>query len=316
MLDLDNSKRSQLSTCDRKYYYQYIKNLRPNQGSSALRYGITWHAAVEAFYNHIKEHGWKHDGGAIAAAIAGAKASWEEESLKQSFYEDYRTLENCVQSLLAYIAHFNYDENMLKIVRTERPFKLSMKLSPEEEKNFPLVSQTGLNFTGKIDAEVLLDGRLWQLEHKTTGQALFTQKQRLRRSPQLIGYAYAGERLAQTEEKEPPDGSLIVFHHLSSRKSKVTGEYGKLKIEFERVPQIYTDGDFASWRLSFIDTSERILRNTERNFWPVQMDNCWQYGRCSYANLCEQNVRLGEEILEGYFEAEPWEVAKGVEVAN
>ena len=313
-LDLDNSKRSQFTTCPRKYYYQYIQNLRSNQGSTALRYGIVYHAGMDAFYNHVKENGWTHDGGAFEAAVEAAKASWEEESSTQLFYNDYRTLENYIQALIAYVAHFNYDEGMLKVVETERPFKLKMNLSSEETKYFPLIAQEGLNFTGKIDAEILLDNRLWQLEHKTTGQALSIQKKRIRRSPQLIGYAYAGLRL---NPENPPHGSLVAFHHLSSRKSKVTEEYGKLKLEFERIPQIYTDGDLISWRLSFLDTAEGILRNIQgTNLWPVQMDNCYQYGLCSYSSLCEQNCKLGEEITEGFYEAEPWEVAKGVEVTE
>ena len=155
LLDLDNSKRSQFIPCPRHYYYQYIQNLRPNQGSTALRYGIVYHAGMDAFYNYIKEHGWTHDGGAFEAAVKAAKASWEEESAKQTFYDDYRTFENYVQSFIAYIAHFNYDEGMLKIVETERPFKLKMKLSPEEEKLFPLVNQAELNFTGKIDKVIV-----------------------------------------------------------------------------------------------------------------------------------------------------------------
>lgn len=313
MLELDNTKRSQFTACDRKYYWQYKRNLRPNQGSTALRYGIVWHSGKEGFYNHIKEHNWTHDGGAFEAAVKAAKDSWEEVSKKQSFYDDYRTFENYIQSLIAYIAHFNYDEGMLKVVETERPFKLSMKLSPKEEKSFPLIAQEGLAFTGRIDAEVLLNGTLWQLEQKTTGQALSVQKQRLHRNPQLIGYAYAGQRLSP---EEPSEGTLIVLHHLSAYKSKKTGEYGKPKIDFERIPQIYTDGDFASWRLSFLDTAERILRNEERNLWPMQQDNCYQYGRCSFAALCEQNAPLGEEVLEGFYEEEPWEVAKGVEVTH
>ena len=313
MLELDNSKRSQFVTCPRKYYYSYERNLRPNQGSSALRYGITWHSGMEEFYNYIKENGWVRDGGAFEAAVKAAKASWEEVSSKQTFYDDYRTLENYVQSLIAYIAHFYYDEGMLKIVETERPFKLSMKLTSEEERNFPLLAQEGLRFTGKIDAEVLLDGRLWQLEQKTTGQALSVQKHRLHRNPQLMGYAYAGERL---NPEEPPDGTLIVLHHLSARKSKVTGEYGKSKIEFERIPQIYTDGDLRTWKQSFFVTANTILINEENNIWPVEFDNCYQYGRCSFAPLCEQNAELGEEILEGFYEEEPWEVAKGIEVTD
>lgn len=312
-LDLDNSKRGQFVNCPKKYYYQYIQNLRPNQGSTALRYGIVYHAGMDAFYNYIKENNWTHDGGAFEVAVKAAKDSWEEESGKQTFYDDYRTFENYVQSLITYIAHFNYDEGMLKIVKTERPFKLKMKLSSEEEKLFPLITQTKLNFTGKIDAEILLDGRLWQLEHKTTGQALSIQKKRIHRSPQLIGYAYAGLRL---NPEEPPDGNLVTFHHLSSRKSTVTGKYGKLKIEFERIPQIYTDGDFISWRLSFLNTAENILKSIKNNFWPVELDNCFQYGRCSYSSLCEQNVSLGEEIIEGFYEEEPWEVAKGIKAID
>ena len=268
---------------------------------------------MDAFYNYIKENGWSHDGKAVEAALAAVKTSWEEESSKQTYYDDYRTMENYVQSLMAYISHFNYDEGMLVVVKTERPFKLKMELSPEEEGNFPLLSKEGLAFTGKIDAEVLLNGRLWQLEHKTTGQALSIQKKRLHRSPQLIGYAYAGLRL---NPEDPPEGGLVVLHHLSAYKSKVTGEYGKTKIQFERIPQMFTDGDFKAWRLSFLNTAERILRSEERNLWPVQLDNCYQYGRCSFAPLCEQNAELGQEILEGFHETEPWEVAKGVEVTD
>lgn len=311
LIDLDNSKRGQYTACPRKYYYQYVRNLRSTYGSTALRYGIVYHAGMDAFYDHIKEHGWVHDGKAMEAAMEAAKKTWDEESEGKTFYEDYRTLENYIQCFIAYVAHFNHDEGMLKVVQTERPFKLAMELSTEEEVLFPYIKENKLNFTGKIDAEILFNDCLWQLEHKTTGQALIMQKKRIHRSPQLIGYAYAGLRL---NPDNTPFGSLVVFHHLSARKSKVTGEYGKLKIEFERIPQVYTDGDLISWRLSFLNTAEGIFKSMLEDFWPVQLDNCFQYGRCTYSTLCEQNCKLGEEVLEGFYVAEPWEVAKGIEV--
>lgn len=311
-LELDNTKRSQMVTCDRKYYWQYKRNLRPTQGSTALRYGIVWHAITEGFYKHIKEHGWLHDGKALEAAIAAGKKSWEEISSKQTFYDDYRTLENCIQSFLNYVAYFNYDEGMLEIVSVERTFKLSMKLSLNEAFKFPFVEARGLLFTGRIDTEVLLNSALWQLEQKSTGQALSIQKARLHRSAQLIGYTYAQQRLSS----EPPEGCLMALHHISCYKSKKTGLYGNPKIDFERVPQIYTDGDLESWRHSFLDTANRILHNEERNLWPLQYDNCYQYGRCTFAPLCEQNAPLGEEILEGFYEDTPWDVAAGVEIID
>ena len=104
----------------------------------------------------------------------------------------------------------------------------------------------------------------------------------------------------------------MAIHHLSAYKSKTTGLYGEPKIDFKRVPQIYTDGDIDSWRISLMNTAELILNNEDRKLWPMKHSNCYRYGRCTYAPLCEQNAPLGEEILEGFFEDEPWDVTTTV----
>ena len=180
-----------------------------------------------------------------------------------------------------------------------------------EREMFPRVAKEGVIFAGRLDADIELDGRPWQMEQKTTGQALSMQKNRLRRAPQGIGYAYADKRLGGESE-----GCLVALHHLSAYKSKVTGEYGKPKIDFDRVPQIYTEGDLEAWRQSFLDNAEKILWNRERGIWPMQQDNCYQYGNCTFTRLCEQNAPLGEEITDGFFEDEPWDPAPGVEITE
>ena len=312
MLVLDNTKKSQRVTCDRKYYWQYERHIKPTQGSTALRYGIVWHAGKEGFYGYIKEHGWLHDGKALEAAMLAAKDEWDSYSSKQTFYEDYRTLENYMQSLIAYVAHFNHDEGMLKINHVERKFKILMAVRHGlEEQQFPRVAKDGVLFAGRLDADIELNGRPWQMEQKTTGQALSMQKNRLRRNPQAIGYTYADKRLGNDT-----DGCLVVLHHLSAYKSKTTGLYGKAKIDFDRVPQIFTEEDLESWRQSFLFNAEVILWNRERNIWPMQQDNCYQYGSCPFTRLCEQNARLGEEILEGYFEDTPWDPAPDAEITE
>ena len=312
MLILDNSKKSQLVSCDRKYYWQYERDLKPLAGSTAIRYGIVWHAGKEGFYGYIKEHGWVHDGKAIEAAITNAKKEWDIVSARQTYYDDYRTLENYIQSLIAYVAHFNHDEGMLKVNHVERKFKVLMKCRDDREQwMFPHIADEGFIFAGRLDADIELSGRPWQMEQKTTGQALSVQAKRLRRNPQGIGYAYADKRLGGN-----PEGTLIVLHHLSSYKSKVTGLYGKTKIEFDRIPQIYTDGDLETWREAFLYNAERILWNRERGIWPMQQDSCYQYGSCPFTRLCEQNSPLGEEILEGYFVDEPWDPAPDTEITE
>ena len=310
MLTLDNTKRSELNSCPRKYYWSYIRNLKPTQGSTALRYGITWHAAMEGLYGHIKKHGWTHDGGAVEAAISAAKDAWAEQSTKQSYFDDYRTLENCLQSLLSYLAHFNHDEGMLKVNFVERRFKIKLELDAMEMVRFPRVSKQGIVFAGRLDADITLTGRPWQMEQKTTGQSLSYQKFRLHRNPQNIGYAYANRCISE----EPSEGCLIVLHQLTAYKSKKTETWGAPKIDFDRVPQIYTDGDLESWRESFLNTAEIILRNMEMGIWPMNYDSCYQYGQCKFTNLCEQNAPLGQEITEGFFEDEAWEPAPGAKI--
>jgi hypothetical protein len=308
MLLLDNTKRDQARACKRKNYWISERDLKPAQGSTSLRYGSIWHAGQEGFYKHIMEHGWTRDGGALTQAVTFAKKEWEVQNEKQTFYDDYRTLENCLRALILYIAHFNHDEGMLQVTSVERVFKINMGCETEKEsKAFPRIHEAGgFWFTGRLDAGIELDSRPWDLEHKTTGEALSKQKLRLHRSPQNIGYFYAARRLS----KEPPEGCLISLHHLSAYKSKVTGLYGDAKVDFDRVPEIYTDGDIEEWRLSLMSTAEEILFEQERQIWPKDGD-CYRYGQCPYTPLCQQNTPLGEEILEGYI-IDPWDVTTTV----
>jgi len=262
---------------------------------------------MEGLYRHIMKHGWTRDGKAIECAVAAAKESWAEQTAKQIFVDDYRTLENCLRALVMYLAHFNYDEGMLKVISVEQVFKI--KMYPDKGKHFPLIrKEEGFWFTGRLDLGIDLTDRPWHVEHKSTGQSIAIQESRLHRNPQNIGYTYASQRISE----EPPEGCLVAIHHLSAYKSRTTGLYGEPKIDFKRIPQIYTDGDIESWRVSLFDTAEKILRNKERELWPMKHSNCYRYGRCTYAPLCEQNAPLGEEMLEGFFEDEPWDVTEQV----
>ena len=260
------------------------------------------------------EHGWTRDGKAIECAVAAAKTSWAEQTAKQTFIDDYRTLENCLRALVMYLSHFNYDEGMLKVTSVEQVFKIRMKPGNDERwfKAWPHgeghVPPEGFWFTGRLDLGIELTGRPWHVEHKSTGEAIVRQESRLHRNPQNIGYTYASQQISE----EPPEGCLVAIHQLNAYKSKTTGLYGEPKIDFKRVPQIYTDGDIESWRISLFNTAETILRNEERQLWVMKHSNCYRYGRCTYAALCEQNVPLGEEILEGFFEDEPWDVTEMV----
>lgn len=305
MLKIDHTKRTDWNSCPRKYQLKWLRHILPVKGSTALRYGIGWHGCMEGYYGHIGEHGWTRDGGAMTAAITKGQEEFWRDSEKFEFRDDYRTVENMMQSFVAYTDHFAHDEGMLEIISTEKVFMIRITPTKVETELFPAVNS--FYFTGRMDNEILLNGRPWLLEHKTTGQALSLQASRLHRSPQVLGYNYAARAILE----EVPDGSLIVLHQLTAYKSKKTGQYGNPKIDFQRVPMIFSDDDLANFRVSLVRDAWDIQFS---NFFPMRHSSCYTYGPCAYINLCEQNRPEGEEVMEGFFvDEDPWDVTKDKE---
>jgi hypothetical protein len=236
------------------------------------------------------------------------RATWEEETARGSYYSDYRTLENCVKSLLQYINTFSSDEHMLSVVQSEQEFKILMTPEPNDVPFEPFY------FTGKIDLVAELNGRRWIFEHKTTGQPLETQTQRLHRSAQVMGYTYAASRIYK--DTDAVEGALVTIHYLSAYKSKTTGSYGEPKIDFRRSPQIFSTNDLVQWRASFIDSVNELRRAKEINSFPMNHDNCFQFGACSYLTLCEQQNDIDNIYLtpQFYIDEVEWNPGKESEV--
>jgi len=320
ILRLDNTKRSCAAECLRKFYWQYERHLKSKIGSSALRYGIVWHAAMDAFYSHIAEHGWTRDGKPLEMAVLTARMEWNEYTNGQTFYDDYRNLQNLMTSLVSYMDHFAFDEGMLKIIESEHVFCLPMfPENPEEElvagndcpttgpvtREDPAAVEPMFYFTGMIDLEVELNGQPWIIDHKTTGKQISLMASQLRDSPQFIGYTYA----ASQELPVHPNGFLIVIHHLSAYKSRITNEYGKPKIDFDRVPEIYTPFDIAQWRLGIFDIARQILRCKQTGVWPMRLDSCHTFGNCAFGALCKQQKPITDVYYEdGFFVDDPWDI--------
>ena len=310
ILEVDNTKRTTSISCPRKFQLNYINHIFSLNGSTALRYGSVWHKILEGFYMTIAAEGW----GSLAKAIAvGGKFghdAWEKESSKFQFYSDYRTLENLMKGFIAYLEFYHGDEGLLEVSRTERVFKILMIPTPFELAKFPGLKP--VYFTGQIDLEVELSGRRWIKEHKSTGWYIGKVTQTLQRSPQIVGYNYASYVLA--EDDELLDGSLVSVFHTSAYKSKVTGEYGKPKFDFSRVPQVFSVKDLALWRFSYMADVYRLQHYYKHNIFPERSHSCYTYGACGYINICEQNKPVGQEILHGYFvDDDPWDVLKGKE---
>jgi hypothetical protein len=261
-------------------------------------------------YLTIANKGWTSLPEAIDTAGQMGTEKFQLESEKFTFYDDYRTLQNCMLSFVQYLNHYHGDEGFMEIVKPEYAFKILMTPTSLEEEAFPEIEPFW--FTGQIDLQVKLSGRQWIIEHKSTGAQITKMSGQLHRSPQIIGYNYAMR--CTSPDGEIPDGSLVSIHHLSAYKSRKTGEYGKPKIDFSRVPQIFSYKDLALWRFSFMSDVYELQKHLKKGVFPERHHSCYTYGACTYINICEQSRPVGQEILHGYFiDDDPWDVLKGKE---
>jgi hypothetical protein len=302
---MDNTKRSTAEQCLRKFQLAHLLGLKSIWGSTALRYGKTWHGFMEGYYGTIKKVGWANRDVAITNGITKGKQIWDKDTEHQTYFTDYRTLENGVAAFLQYIQHFESDQLKLEVIATEQVYSLIMDLETELElKIFGHLPP--IAFTGKLDLQMKLDNMNWINEFKSTGQALSIQGNRLYRSNQVMGYTYAGSRVLGFI----PAGTLITLHLLSSRKGK-DGNYGKLTVDFARLPQIFNEDDLLKWKLSFLRTCRSVYDSWKDDYFPCQFDSCFDFNhRCQFYGLCTQDtdpMYYLDNIPEGFCQ-EFWDV--------
>lgn len=290
-ITMSYSRKSCINTCRRKAFFKYEHKLEGRKGSNALRYGRVFHSCLSGYYKVIKEKGWSAKDEAIFAGSEQAKKVWDAMSSISEYYEgDYRTYSLCMQAFLNYLTFYETDSTFLDIVNTE--MKKSMPLVPETEREKRLFGHLPpFEFEYVIDLTVNLGGLAWVVDFKTTSSYIDSLVSKLQRSDQLIGYAFVAKRTSDI----PVEGTLASIIHTSARKStKEGGGYGTPKIDFRRVPQIFTEGDFYDWRESTFTAVATILECLEKDLWPCNYDHCYDYNFCEYYELCAQHRPFDE----------------------
>ena len=142
-LVLDNTKRSTFNLCKAKYNLQHNHGFQSDYGSTALRYGSTWHGIQEGFNRWIKEHGWyKTQEEFVAALSAGLELGikvWEKESKDKQFYTDFKNYNTAADAFNQFLTFFAEDKEHIEIINTEKKF--SCPIEPENEAEARLLAK-------------------------------------------------------------------------------------------------------------------------------------------------------------------------------
>jgi hypothetical protein len=127
---LDNTKRSTFRQCKKKYFLQHVHGLQPNFGSTAIRYGVTWHGIMEGYFSYIKENGWPDSPEkkmvAIQAGLVLGMNKFNSETKKKSFVDDYKNFNTAADAFNSFLDVFKDDAGYVKIINTEKVFECEM----------------------------------------------------------------------------------------------------------------------------------------------------------------------------------------------
>jgi len=278
-LEIDNTKRDCFTLCPRKYYWQYIRHLRPDRGSTALRYGSVIHDMLECHYK----------GGTSDEVQATKNESWARNSKGANFVDDFRSKETLDIGFEGYLKTYADEMSYMQVLEAESSFCVPVH---------GVASGIEVNFIGRKDLFVEIHGNKWIMEHKTTSRSIGQTENSLYRSAQTLGYTWAA-----LQEGLDITGCMINILKMSAYYSKKQGRYTSISPDYKRVPLIYTEGDLENWLESFKYTCGLILQCMSDGQWPMQFDGCYKWGTCPFTGLCEQvHPDVSTVSTEGYHE--------------
>jgi hypothetical protein len=150
MIALTSSKMGTFMTCPQKHDYQHVKGRVPLKTGEALSFGRLWHKCMEAWWST------SHNGKSTQQRLVYAEEQFALDSSIDPFER-----EKLRMMLAGYTARWG--EEPIETVAVELPFKMPL-CDPDtgDESEFFCIE-------GTIDKIVRKEGKLYIVEHKTSG---------------------------------------------------------------------------------------------------------------------------------------------------
>jgi hypothetical protein len=276
----DYSMISTFQTCRRKYYWQYIRHLRPQIKGAALEFGGAIHDALDIFYSNPDRD----------AGIVQAVAHFQK-NYKTPEGDTLRTVENGVKMLTWYSVKY----------KGER-----MKVQGKPEEGFVFFIGDVL-FGGRLDLPVEWDGQLWIMEHKTTSRLTYDYFAQFELDKQPTGYIIALEEFTGRKCA----GAIINAMEPWVELKRPTAKSKKPEDHFLRKPIVRSDMLKERFRYN-VQAIVRDIRWCEENdeFQEAEKKEvCFYYNRpCPYLSLCQFGA--DERIIKRDYVIEKWEPYK------
>lgn len=295
MLEVSNFALSTFRTCPKRWYWNYIEQLKPRKQHASLTLGSIIHEAFDRYYK---------------GETIGDVCQWISDEYRSKMGElppeeqEHMYLDS--KTALGMFLNFPFQQMKFDEIQSEREFEL------------PLMKD--VNFKGRIDGKVKYKGQWWVREVKTTGETKTMFENRASVSAQASGYVWAIE----TIDKDAVVGLIYDYirkPRLYKKSSEDMYEYGqriyldycdssKRETYFHRYQTYRTPQDLDMWLSDARSTSKQIQGCIAANEYPRNTGSCWVFNQeCPYRRICFE-MKPDPMVLELLYDKEDRDARK------
>lgn len=291
---IDSSMLSTFRSCPRKFFWQYVHNLRAPGSSIHLAAGSAFAAGLEAIRNLQAVHADEpiHAEVLWQAAVPAALKAWNDFPL--DLMEDSpKNIHNILNALELYLHEFHpyYDEvQPLVITQPDGTKKVTTEFSFAIP--LPVLHPNGDPFiyVGRFDllGQYKVNNLLVVLDDKTTGSLGSYWLKQWDMRGQFLGYLWACRKLGYNVSNVVVRGTGLL----------------KTETNFLSHPLSYPDILIHRWEQELYNSLELIKLYHTQKYYPYNFaDACASYGGCPMQSLCQ--AKEPEDWLNNYV-VEKW----------
>ena len=286
-----------IKTCPRLYEYTIIDGWSSKSESIHLRFGIEFHAALEA-YDHAIANGANHEAAVhstVAESIRRTNDWNPDPTTKAGKYKNRNTLLSLV---VDYLDHFVDDhcETYIKSDGTaavELSFRFELDWGPEADND----THQPYLLSGHLDRVVSFNDQLFVMDHKTTtttpGDYYFDG---FEPHNQMTLYTLAGQVVLNA----PIRGVIISAAQILLTQPN----------RFVRGFTYRTQDQLDEWLLDLRIWLDHAEAYANANYWPMNDTACDKFGGCKFRGICSKSPDVREMFLKTDFiqlsEDEKW----------
>jgi hypothetical protein len=299
----DSVSLTSILACPRRYQYQILLGLVPNNPSFAIAlvFGILFHSGME-WYHKARAEGKTHDEAVFASvrklldAPATATLPIDEDIKEAAAAHDpdeddginlrnskIRTRYYLFRSVIWYLDHYKDDPCETIILPSGAP---AVELSFRVPLQIDVLGQP-LLLCGHIDRGVIFNSAVYVKDYKTTKSLTRQWFDMFELSHQMTGYTLGGTAIFP----QPARGCII---------DGVALQVGSVK--FARATTRRTEGQIREYFELLGMVRENALRFAETGHYPMNTASCYF---CDFKEVCKQPPEYRDRYIRMHYQSKP-----------